>query len=84
MTYQTRAEIFSKEALSIEDMMLLTGKGYSMAAKIMRGLKRRSDRLHVDGLIHVLDYFVAMGIDPQDPGVRYAKERDEDEENDWG
>ena len=58
MTYQTRAEIFSKEALSIEDMMLLTGKGYSMAAKIMRDLKRRSDRLHVDGLIHVLDYFV--------------------------
>lgn len=48
MTYQTRAEIFSKEALSIEDMMLLTGKGYSMAAKIMRDLKRRSDRLQID------------------------------------
>jgi hypothetical protein len=72
MDYQRRAEIFSKEALTINDVVELTGKSYQTAAKIMRDWKRKSDRLKVDGLIHILDYFIAMGIDPKEPGPRYA------------
>lgn len=72
MDYQRRAEIFSKEALTINDVVELTGKSYQTAAKIMRDWKRKSDRLNVDGVIHILDYFIAMGIDPKEPGPRYA------------
>lgn len=80
MTYQRREEIFSKEALTIEDMIELTGKSYGTAAKLMRDMKRKSDRLKVDGMIHILDYFYAMGIDPADPGIRYFKKKEPAEE----
>ena len=79
MDYKRRAEIFSKEALTINDVAELTGRSYSAASKIMRDWKRRSDRLNVDGVIHILDYFLVMGIDPKEPGPRYADQREEEE-----
>lgn len=76
MTYERREEIFSKEVINIQDMMELTGKSYSVASKMIRDMKRKADRLHIDGVIHVLDYFEALGIDPNSPGNRYATKAD--------
>lgn len=80
MDYKRREEIFSKEALSIKDVMELTGKPYATSAEIIRNmkLKIKSDRLGIDGMIHILDYFKAMGIDPKNPGDRYVKPLDAD------
>lgn len=78
MDYKRREEIFSKEALTIKDMMELTGKPYGSCAEMIRNMKLRNknDRLGVDGVIHILDYFMAMGIDPKSPGERYIKPLD--------
>lgn len=56
MTYAEREAIFSKEYLSIQDLGTLLGLNYQMAAKRMRDIKRRSDRLGIQGKIHVQDY----------------------------
>ncbi len=69
MTYTEREKIFSKEALSINDMQLLLGVGYCEAAKIIRNIKRRTDRLGVKGKIHVQDYLDYFQIPPD----RYVK-----------
>lgn len=69
MTYAEREEIISKEALSIDDMSKLLGVGYHEAAKIIRNIKRRTDRLGVKGRIHIQDYFDYFQI----PTDRYVK-----------
>lgn len=69
MTYAERKEIFSKEALSITDMEKLLGVSYYEAAKIIRNIKRRTDRLHVKGRIHVQDYLDYFQLPPD----RYVK-----------
>ena len=69
MTYAEREEIFSKEALSITDMQILLGVGYCEAAKIIRNIKRRTDRLGIQGRIHVQDYLDYFQLPPD----RYVK-----------
>ena len=63
MTYALRAEIFSKEVLTIEDIEKLYAIGYDEAAKFIRDIRKkmkyRGDELRVDiqGKLHVQDYF---------------------------
>ena len=73
MTYAMREEIFSKEYLSIKDMQELLGMKYQDAAKTMRDIKRRTDRLGIRGKIHVQDYLDYFQIPPD----RYVKPEDE-------
>ena len=73
MTYAMREEIFSKEYLSIEDVQELLGMSYDDAARTIRNIKRRTDRLGIRGKLHVqdnLDYF-------QIPPDRYVKPMEE-------
>lgn len=57
MTYAQREEIFSKEYLTIADIQELLGLKYQDAARTVRNIKRRTDRLGIRGKIHVQDYF---------------------------
>lgn len=57
MTYAQREEIFSKEYLTIADLQSLLGLSYQDAARTVRNIKRRTDRLGIRGKIHVQDYF---------------------------
>lgn len=69
MTYAEREEIFSKEYLSIADIQILLGLQYQDAAKTIRNIKRRTDRLGIRGKIHVQDYLDYYKI----PADRYLK-----------
>lgn len=73
MTYAEREAIFSKEYLSIPDLEVLLGLNYQMAAKRMRDIKRRHDRLHTQGKIHVQDYLDYFELPPE----RYTRPEDE-------
>ena len=69
MTYAEREEIFSKEYLSIKDIQELLGLSYNDAARTIRNIKRRTDRLNIRGKIHVQDYLDYFQIPPD----RYVK-----------
>lgn len=73
MTYAMREEIFSKEYLSIEDIQELLGLHYQDAARTMRNIKRRTDRLGIRGKLHVQDYLDYFQIPPD----RYVKPKEE-------
>lgn len=75
MTYAVREAIFSKEVLSIGDIMLICGMNYQAAAKLIRDIKRKCDRLGLEGKLHVQDYLDYFGLDGN--SNRYAKRRDE-------
>lgn len=69
MTYAKREEMFSKDYLSIEDLQELLGLHYQDAARTMRNIKRRTDRLGIRGKLHVQDYLDYFQIPPD----RYVK-----------
>ncbi len=74
MNPERRAEIFSKDALTIDDLMELLELSYPMAAQVMRNIKRRHDRLQVKGRLHVQDYMEYFGMSsnrcaPKDPVI---------------
>ena len=73
MSYEEREKMFSKEYLSIKDFELLFGLPYSNAAKFMRQIKFKHDRLHMQGKLHVEDYFEYFNITDR---VRYIRELD--------
>ena len=56
MTAEQRSNIFAKECLTISDLMSLLALSYDAAARLMRDIKRKSDRLHIRGRLHVQDY----------------------------
>lgn len=76
MTYQDREQIFSKECLTIEDIMLLLDMKYQDSAKLIRDIKTHlkltsSLRIDIQGKLHTEDYFDYFKIiDKQ----RYVKE----------
>lgn len=72
MTYAEREAIFSKDYISINDLCILLGLTYQMAAKRMRDIKRRTDRLGVQGKIHVQDYLEYFELPPD----RYLRPED--------
>lgn len=69
MTYAMREEIFSKEYLTIGDVQELLGMSYDDAARTIRNIKRRTDRLGIRGKLHVQDYLDYFKIPPD----RYVK-----------
>ena len=73
MTYAKREEMFSKDYLSIGDIQELLGLHYQDAARTMRNIKRRTDRLGIRGKLHVQDYLDYFKIPPD----RYVKPLEE-------
>ena len=68
MNGERRAEILSKDRLSISDIQELFGIGYQGAAKIIRDIKRKFNftgknlRLNIRGYIHTQDYLDYFGL----------------------
>lgn len=62
MTYEKREQIFAKDYLTIADLQELLGLSYNTAAKLMRNIKFKYDRLHIQGKIHVQDYIDFFGL----------------------
>ncbi len=75
MNYAEREEIFSKEVLSLDDIMKLFGIAKSTASQKIKQIKRQlgKDRLGMEGKIHILDYFEWCGIDQVAIADRYKK-----------
>ncbi len=63
MTYEERDEIFAKDYLSIEDIMRLLDLSYGDAAGVIREIRRKHDRLHRQGKVHVQDYIDYFELD---------------------
>ena len=68
MTPEQQKEIFSKESLSIADFQVLFDAPYATASEIMRTLKKKLTRglgkelrIDINGKIHTLDYYEAVG-----------------------
>lgn len=74
MTYQRREEIFSKEVLNLNDIMELMGIPYSTAAELMRNMKRRNDRLKIQGKIHIQDYLEYFHLEGERYQTRHTEE----------
>ena len=64
LTPELRKEIFSKDYLGIRDMQMLLGCSYWDAAKVIRKIKRTTDRLTVRGKVHVQDYLDFFKLPP--------------------
>ncbi len=78
MTYKRREEIFSKDIITIPELQeLLALPSYGEAARIMRNIKRRSDRFPQKGRLHVEDYKAYFEITEDNP--RYFKKREGEE-----
>lgn len=56
MTKLEREAMFAKDYLTIQDIMTLLGLTYQTAARLVRLIKQKFDRLHIQGKIHVEDY----------------------------
>ena len=61
-TYAQREQIFAKEYLDVNDFMCLFGIGLPSAYKLMREIKRKTDRLKISGRVHIQDYFEYFDI----------------------
>lgn len=75
MTYEEREKIFSKDYLTIEDVESLLGLQYQDAARVIRNIKRKTDRLRIRGKIHVQDYLDYYNLSAD----RYVRPLDETE-----
>lgn len=74
-TYEEREKIFSKDYLTIEDVEALLGLQYQDAARVIRNIKRKTDRLRIRGKIHVQDYLDYYNLSAD----RYVRPLDETE-----
>nr|DAH66726.1 MAG TPA: excisionase [Bacteriophage sp.] len=63
MTFQEREEIFAKDYLTADDIVKLLGVCQNRAYIIIRNIKRKTDRLGIQGKIHVQDYIDYYGVD---------------------
>ena len=61
-TYTQREQIFAKEYLDVNDFMRLFGISLPSAYKLIREVKRNSDRLKIQGRVHIQDYFEHFDI----------------------
>lgn len=61
-TYTQREQIFAKEYLDVNDFMRLFGISLPSAYKLIREVKRNSDRLKIQGRVHIQDYFEYFDI----------------------
>lgn len=79
----SREEIFSKDYLTIKDIEVLLGTTYQVAARLIRQIKFKTDRLGLQGKIHIEDYFEYYHItDRQGYFKQKEKTRDDEIESD--
>lgn len=71
MTYARREEIFSKDTMSIEEFGEVMNLTYQMAARVIRDIKRTSNRPQMRGVLLVEDFFDYYGITDKQ---RYVKQ----------
>jgi hypothetical protein len=71
MTYARREEIFSKETMSITEFGEVMNLSYQMAARVIRNIKRTSNRPQIQGVLLIEDFFDYYGITDKQ---RYIKE----------
>lgn len=62
MSYEEREKIFSKEVITINELALLLEVHYRVAQRVMLQIKRKCDRLGIQGKLHIEDYFEYYGI----------------------
>ena len=72
MTYARKEEIFSKEMMSIKEFGEVMNLSYQMAARVIRNIKRTSNRPQIRGKLLVEDFFDYYGITDKQ---RYVKEQ---------
>lgn len=63
MTYEEREELLAKDYLTIADIQRLLGLEYHYAAKVIRDIRRKTDRLGIQGMVHVQDYIDYFDLD---------------------
>ena len=63
MTEERKKQIMARDALTIADVQELLGLSYWMAAKVIRDIKRKHDRLGIRGKVHVQDYLDYYRLD---------------------
>lgn len=78
MNSVNREEIFSKDYLTIRDIEILLGTTYQVAARLIRQIKFKTDRLGLRGKIHIEDYFDYYNITDRQ---RYLKQEVKDNDN---
>lgn len=78
MNYVNREEIFSKDYLTIRDIEILLGTTYQVAARLIRQIKFKTDRLGLRGKIHIEDYFDYYNITDRQ---RYLKQEVNDNDD---
>ena len=77
MDYKRREEIFSRESIHYKDMAELLGCAEGTAKNKIQEMKRiAGDRLHIEGRIHILDYFKYIGISEDVFKERYIRPED--------
>lgn len=81
MNSVNREEIFSKDYLTIRDIEILLGTTYQVAARLMRQIKFKTDRLGLRGKIHIEDYFDYYNITDRQ---RYLKQEVKDNDDGTG
>ena len=72
MSYSEREQIISKDYLTIKDLQQLLGLTYQVAARVMRQIKFKFDRLGIQGKLHTEDYFEYYNITDRQ---RYIREK---------
>ena len=77
-TYTQREQIFAKEYLDVNDFMRLFGIALPSAYKLMRDVKRNTDRLKISGRVHIQDYFEYFDIPDTS---RYVQIKDPNEQH---
>lgn len=81
MNSVNREEIFSKDYLTIRDIEILLGTTYQVAARLIRQIKFKTDRLGLRGKIHIEDYFDYYNITDKQ---RYLKQEVKDDDDGTG
>ena len=72
MTYARREEIFSKETMSITEFGEVMNLNYQMAARVIRDIKKASNRPQIQGKLLVEDFFDYYSITDKQRYVREA------------
>ena len=62
---------YIKECLTISDIQKMLDVGYQEAAKIIREIRYKSDRLHKEGRCHIQDYIDVFNL----PQEMYMEEK---------
>ncbi len=56
ITLERRQQILAKDLITINELGELLGVPYSTAQRVMKTVKRKTDRLELSGMLHIQDY----------------------------